>query len=542
MRFNNTSLESNEIDANDNNPVLKVVDPAETATEEGQKVADDFEYVDAPEAIDGENQKQEDAIEEGEVLNKITEINNIVNETQKESDTIQAVATIAAEMYNILQTNGKFTPAEALLVNSAMETFELAMPSLAENTRTLPSMESHAIVGLQFSNAQTSMEGVIERLDKGINNLGLNIGRLFKNGVGLANSLTPLFTKQIERATALKGQLNNAHRDAGQKEVTGKFTSRLYIDGKAPDAQTVVKTTAYLNQCITEVLSASATDTASRLIKSAQKGLEKSIDLDNIDHPNAWLNLAIALLPGGVGAIAGKIKGIANRGKVMKQLKMDGNVTPELFKMYPNIAKVNHPDGSNKNLDYRRSLPLFGNTAIVVSQYRQQITQTLNRHEVPTITLNANSSSAKGSIQALTTAQQNDVLAGTIGMLTTAREYYKNYAQRNAECMKAYQTAYNQRWAMAKSITFENSSSTSIALPLFEFYTRMFWRGIFKEQANIAIYVRKTASALIDLVATSSAQAQGGSPSQESIDVNPFIGTEPKKQGVTVDTTENPFM
>ncbi len=543
MRFNKPSLENNQIDANDNNPLLKVEDPSKTAEEDGQKIADDFTYTDTPEGIDGENQKADDVIEEGEVLLKVTETNNIVKETQKESDVIQAVATVAAEMYNIIQTNGKLTPAEALLVNSAMASFESAMPSLGENVSTLPSMESHAIVGLQFSNAQTSMEGVLERLDKGINNLSLNIGRLFKNGVGLAGSLTPLFTRQIERATALKGQLNSAHRDAGQKEVSGSFVARLYIDGRAPDASSVVKTTAYLNQCIAEILSDSGTVAATRYIKAAQKGLEQSMDMDAIEHPNAWLNLAIAFLPGGLGAIAGTVKSIADRQKVMKQLKMDGNVSPELFKMYPNISKVNHPDGTNKNLDYRRSLPLFGNTTFVVSQYRPQITQNLNYHEVPSITINTDGRGAKGSIQALTSTQQNDVLAGTISMLTTAREYYKNYAQRNADCMKAYQNAYNQRWDMGKRSTFENSTSTSIAIPLFEYYTRLFWRGIFKEQANIAVYARKTGAALIDLVAASSAQAQGGKPSQESLDVNPFIGSTPtSKVSTESGSTENPFM
>lgn len=542
MRFNKPSLENNEIEASENNPLLKVEDPAKTAEEDGQKIADDYEYIDAPEGIEGENQKQEDAIEEGEVLNKVTETNNIVDETQKESDVIQAVATVAAEMYAILQTNGKLSPAEALLINAAMETYELAMPSLGENVTSLPSMESHAVVGLQFSNAQASMEGVIERLDKGINTLGLNITRLFKNGVGLANSLTPLFTKQIDRANAIKSKLNNAHRDAGQKEVNGDFVARLYVDGRAPDASTVVKTTAYLNQCIAEVLSDSATAAATRYIKAAQKGLEKSIDLDNIEHPNAWLNLAIAFLPGGIGALANMVKGIADKGKVMKQLKMDGNVTPELFKMYPSIAKINHPDGKNSNLDYRRSLPLFGNTYIVVSQYRPQVTQGLKAHEVPSIRIDDDGRGAKGSIQALTSAQQNDVLAGTINMLTTARDYYKSYGQRNADCMKAYQNAYNQHWEMVKRTTFENETTVQIVLPLFDFYTRMFWRGIFKEQANIAVYARKTGAALIDLVIASSAQAQGGTPSQESIDVNPFIGTEPKKRAAANGATENPFM
>lgn len=540
-RFKPTiSQENGEIDPNDNNPLLKVEDPAKTAEEDGSAVADDFEYVDAPEAIDGENQKQEDAIEEGEVLNKITEIDNIVKESENNSDTIQAIATVAAEMRAIIAEQGKFTPAQTILFTSAMESFEMAMPSITEGVTAMPSLESHSIVGLQYSNAQVSLEGVIERLDKGLNTLGLNISRLFKNGVGLANSLTPLFNRQLSRAVALKAELNNAHRDAGQKEVAGEFVSRLAIDGRLPDAQTVLRTTAYLSQCVGEILSDSATNAATRYIKSAQKGLEKSIDLDNIEHPNAWINLAIAFLPDGISGIVSKIKGIADRKKVMAQLKMDGNVTPELFKMYPTISKVNHPDGANKNLDYRRSLPLFNNASIVVSQYRPQITQRLNYHEVPAIKLEVAGGKEKGTVQALTAAQQKDVLDGVIQMLTVSRDFYKNYAQRNAGCMKAYQDAYNQRWEMVKRTTFENSSSTNIALPLFEYYTRLFWRGIFKEQAKLAVYVRKTSSALIDLASASAQQAQGGSPSQESINLNPFIGEKPKAK-VKIEKS-NPFI
>lgn len=540
-RFNQTiSQENGEIDANDNNPLLKVEDPAKVAEEEGTAVANDFEYVEPPEAIDGENQKQDDAIEEGEVLNKITDIDNIVKESESDSDTIQAVATVAAEMYSIIAEQGKFTPAQAILFTSAMESFEKTMPSIADNASVMPSLESHSVVGLQYSNAQVSLEGVIERLDKGLNTLGLNINRLFKNGVGLANSMTPLFSRQLSRAVDLKAKLNNAHRDAGQKEVTGQFVSRLTVDGRLPDAQTVVRTTAYLNQCVSEILSESATNAATRYIKSAQKGLEKSIDINNIEHPNEWLNLAISFLPGAFGGVASGIKSIADRKKVMAQLKMDGTVTPELFKMYPSISKVNHPDGSNKNLDYRRSLPLFNNTALIVSQYRPQVTQHLNYHQVPSIEISVSGGGEKGTMQALTAAQQNDVLDGVIQMLTTSRDFYKNYAQRNAGCMKAYQEAYNQRWEMVKSMTFENQSSVSIALPLFEYYTRLFWRGIFKEQSKIAVYVRKTASALIDLVSVSAQQAQGGSPSQESIDVNPFIGEEVKPR--VESEKPNPFI
>lgn len=526
--FLKASMEENTLDANDNNPLLKAEDPAKAAEEDGAKIADDFEYVDS-EAVDGENQKPDEAIIQGEEGEIVGVLNNIVEETAKDSDTISALASVAQEMYSVIQSRGKLLPVEAMVVGKLVQSFESAMPVLSEAESQMPSMESFKVVGMQYTQSQVSLEGVLERLDRGINNLGLNIDRLFKNGVGLARSMTPIIDAQIQRANTVKSNIDKSLRDAGQKEIGGSFVKALRVDGRAPDATTVVKTAAYLNQCLTEVLSDKATVAASRYIKAAQANVLESIDLEKIDRPNIWINFALLMIPG-VGGMLESIKTSFDVNKVLKQLRIDGTVSPELFKMYPNISKVAH-SGANKNLDYRRSLPLFGNSSIVISQYKPQATQNLHRHEVPSITIEKDGRGEGRMMQTLTSAQQADVVDSAISILTTSREYFKNYANRNADCMRAYQNAYEQRHKFWKNNSgTENALSRAIVVNLFEFYTGLFWRGIFRRQAELSIYGRRTAKAMIDFVANSAAANKNGSPkaSQEAVAIaeevkNPFM-------------------
>ena len=79
--FLNASMEENTLDANDNNPLLKAEDPAKAAEEDGAKIANEFEYVES-EAVDGENQKPDDAVLVDAVKDTTTQVNNIVAENK----------------------------------------------------------------------------------------------------------------------------------------------------------------------------------------------------------------------------------------------------------------------------------------------------------------------------------------------------------------------------------------------------------------------------------------------------------------------------
>jgi hypothetical protein len=374
------------------------------------------------------------------------------------------------------------------------------------------------------------MEGVLDKLAEATNNLSLNISRLFKNGIGLARSMTPLIDSQINRARLLQNSLNSARRDAGQKEVAGSFVKSLSIDGKAPDASTVLKTAAYMAQVTKEFVSPKSITEATRFIREAQKNLKNSIDLDNIDKPSTTLSLfmSFVVVLGPIGKVAEIVHDATSRNKTLKQIKVDGTISPRLFEYYPSIAKVT-TNGSNKNLDYKKSLGLFGNTEIVLSQYKPVVSQDIRSHEVPSIQFEKIGAPATGTMQALNPSQQKDALSSAISILVDISGYFKDYATRNEQCMRAYQAAYKDEVSFIRSnLTYEKAESRRAIYGIFDFYTRVFWRGIFKQQAAYSIYARKSAKALIDLVETSSAEAQGGKDySPESLNLadsdNPFI-------------------
>ena len=209
------SQESNTVDPNsDNNPLLDNSDPTDGA-EPDRKHGDDFQVA-GEDLVEVKATPESEFHQEGEVLNKINEIDNIAKEGQDTADAVEALAAVSCEMYAILADRGQLTSGEALVLRGLVTSCESAIPTLANTETAMPSMEDFNIPGLGYSNANVSMEAIGEKIDSAMNSLGLNLERLFKNGMGLANSLTPLFTSQIKRAQAIKAGLNNAHRDAGQ--------------------------------------------------------------------------------------------------------------------------------------------------------------------------------------------------------------------------------------------------------------------------------------------------------------------------------------
>lgn len=525
------SQESNTIDPNsDKNPLLDNSDPSK-GSEADREHGDDFQVV-GEDLVEVKKVTENEVYEEGEVLNKITSIDNIVKEGQTNSSVIEALAAVSIEMYGILGAQGKLSPGEYMAVSGIVASCEAAMPSLRETETVMPSMEDFKIPGLGYSNTNVSMEGILEKLETATNNLNLNLDRLFKNGIGLATSITPLINNQLKRAKELQGTLNGARRDAGQKEVKGGFINALMIDNAAPDAATTIKTAKYLNQCINEVTSSTASDEAKKLITQLQQTVRNGVDGETIKSPSIILHsilagFAVRLVFGAAG-VAGSLANKAANAitkkvtakwldyKVNKQIKLDGSVAPELFKLYPTVAKVQ--TSSPAGLDGRHSLPLFGNRVITVTQYSREVDSNAFDRIVPSIRLEkAGKAKAGASMEALDPSQQKEVLDSAIAMLTAAGDYYRDYAKRNRNAMDVSKTTLTLiQEVRADTSPFTQRAVRNAFTRTMAWYTNMFWRGIFADQSKIANYARSTSKALIDLVEASSAGSQGGSVSTEA--------------------------
>lgn len=531
--FLNASMEENTLDANDNNPLLKAEDPAKAAEEDGAKIANEFEYVES-EAVDGENQKPDEAVLVEAVKDTTVAVKNIVEETKTNADTLDAVASVAQEMYAMIQERGKLLPVEMLTIQNHMASLEARDAWVGQSDVKMPSLESFKVVGLQYTTSQVAMEGVFASLNAGIKKLFARVELLIKNGSGLAASGLKLVETRKAAASDLMRSLDGSHREAGLKEVSGSFVSRLLVDGRVPDPSTVLKTAVYMNQCMGELLSDNATKYAADHIREAMKGLMEGIRTDRMDRPSGWLTFWIFFFfGGGYLPVIPAIKVAHDMLKTRSQIKVDPRMSPQLFRLYPNIAKVNS-DADARILEAKRSLPLFGNVAIQVEQYADVVRrEEINKTNVPNIKLvKVGRPTGGNTMTALTAAQRKDVLNSAVNLLDSAGEYYREYAARNKEFYKTYVDNLDTGLKFIDENSRQGTPyANAIVGSAAGWYTRVFWAGIFSEQAEIAKYAANTAGALIDLVRASSAVAKAnveGSASQESLSVdttpsNPFM-------------------
>lgn len=499
------SFEENTLDPNENNPLLNTEDPAKQAEENGAEVAKEFEYIE-DEVVENEKLREDEVIFDGEVEDKVTEVDNIVNETTKVSEVNAALSDVALEMLRIVQDKGRLTVSEMSMVKTTVSSLESMLPYVEEDA--FPSLESYREAeAAQYSQTEVSLEGVFSKIERGLNNIMLNVERVMSNGVGLARSMTPIINSRLAQITNLRSKLKDANRNDGQKEVSGAFVRKLSVDGNTPNAETVVKTTTYLNECMGEILSASGTDSAVKLLKNAMTEITRAADrtTEEDDHISPlWL---LIFNPELVAAFALE--------KTAKRIKIDGNMSPEFFKLYPSVAKVNHTFGdvkADKNLEIRRSLPLFNNKALVISQYRRDVEVGAGNHSIPKLTLvKFGEGAGDKSMQSLTHGQQLNVLDLSEQLLLKSRDYYKTYANRSKAAMQHYKEVFKlaQKYRDANTGFGHTKKQVTVmvTLRLIDYYSRIYWMGLFQEQSKMAIYGRKTASNLIDLVLASNQTA-----------------------------------
>lgn len=527
------SMEGAELDANNNNPLLNAEDPTKAAEEASETKPDDFELI-LPESVEGENLKESDIIFDGEVEEKVKDAANIVKTADKTSDTLQALASISQELFGAIQTHGKLTTSEMLVTTERMNSLESLSPWVGEGEVELPSMENYQTVGMQYTGSQIALEGVMGALGRGIERLFNLIGALLKLGIGLAKSMTPFLDKKIARAQALLTSIDNSHREAGLKELRGSFTKNLAIDGRMPDAQTVVKTASYMVTCASELLSDQIYAEATKFSKIAGAEISKAYNITETPQPSGFLTLIIFVGTFGGGLfLAGPLKLLFDSIKVQKNIKVDPALVPQVFKMFPNISKLNTtPPEDGEYFDIKRSLPLFGNKALYAWQIKSTIKPLAAGHYLfPNVKLftGDNPAPADGPIQALTTAQQKDVLTSTIAMLNVAKNYYGDYATKVNSLYKLNSSVLEEtRRHQTTADNMGRGWGGSIATGTLNAMYRGYWKGLLSDQSTFARHISKTASSLIELVAASSDAAKANIKSEVaqeslSVDVNPFM-------------------
>lgn len=424
-----------------------------------------------PEALAGGVEVEFKKIAEGQ-----TEIENKVQ-------ALTEIENVAIEMMKIVEKNGALTAMEAMMVEVALNN---AVRNLPEELRgfDLPSMENYTVLGLAASSTEVSLEGVLDKISTLMNNITLSIEKQIKNAFGFIGSFTPLINRLMARAVTVKGMLKDSNREAGLKEIKFKQIKTLIVDGKVPEGKTVIQTLKAHQQVITEILSTDAEDAIIGFIKESNAALSKGKvaekDYDDVNFtPNAVTVAAVTY--------------------------------PSIFKLFPSAAKMQTAGVhgyTDDNMEFRRSVPLFGNVAAVTySNKENPKTNNVTVVWAPGLTFERlGDTPATDTAFVLTHKEQVQVIDGVIAELSMTLEFWKSYANRNKKVMQMYQQVHKQ-WLNDKN----NSGMLSLQRDVSRFAKDMavYYKAVlFGARYAAAMNVKGTTSMLISYVEASARATQ----------------------------------
>lgn len=536
MRYNSQiSLESeNVVDPNvDKNPLIENagdenpgVDPTPSITE-----PEDVSLDTSPE-IDG----CKDTVETNPTVREIDKaIDNDFKEADNKIEAVEALATISAEMRSVMDHNGKLTAGEIFIVDSALKTLgEPALPI---------SLESITTDGMIYTGSHVALETLSQTINRALTSVNLFMEGIVRSITAAAKTITPIIDRKISEATKVKASLDNSNREAGLKEVSGSFVSALVIDGAAPNGKTVVNTANYLGKCAAEALSPRLVVEVEKSIKPVFTSIAEimNADWEGTYKPSRLVQSLMALtglillvkgmpLTSVVFSGGSLILGELTREATLRNLRLDTSMMVNLVGLCPSIAKIEHNQGASGPVTAKRSLPLFGGKALVVAQYDDKIGGVKSKSAARTVPgiglVNIGELSSAGkTMQALTGGEQLEAINATIANLNLVRDFYKGYPERAAGYMRTMKAANSNLSGIERVMTGGvNAWAAMVYRNALMQYSRTYLEEVIGNQNKIAKYVISSSTAVVGLVAASSAGAKAnvaGSVSQE--DANPFL-------------------
>lgn len=368
------------------------------------------------------------------VVSSVKTLEEGVTQVENDISAVRELENVATEMRAIIAAKGAMTSAEARMVQVAVDNALRKTGVVAD----MASMEAFDATGTASYATDVSLEGVGDAIASVAEKMAHRILEGFNNIAGLAKSLTPLLDRNLKRAQAVLGQINNSHRESGLKTIVDDdLCSDLILDGKVPEAATVLKTAQYLQTITDELFSGSDQKLAEEYLSLANKAAVAA--QKETDYPFKDIPLLLLFAPV-IGAAA---QGTVNKSAV-RLTKVPSNGLPKLSSVFPSISKANHPlDGKNTaNLIAHRSLPLFGNQHIIVTDFKPTVDVTIKEKAFPSITIKTTNDNWSGNeIQTLTSNQQADLMKIVIAILGKLITHYRTFGRRNEVMRKAYDKA-----------------------------------------------------------------------------------------------------
>lgn len=383
--------------------------PSEISTQEPE-IATKAE--DAPESpVEPYNSSESpEALAKG-VVSEIKKVETGVTQVLNEDRAVGELENIATEMRAIIAEKGAMTSAEAMVATIAIQNSEKVLGGGTD----IASLEGFADQQTAAIATEVSLEALEEKIEEGKEQVAESVSQGIDDIVGYANTIVPVLERYKKRASAVRGNVNNSNREAGLKELNdSEIESQLAVDGKTPNADTVLKTLKYEGELVAEVFSTTLLDA------------------------------------------------------VQKAVTGEGGETPSLFGVISS-AKVNHPV-DEEGVTAKRTQPLFGNEHIVVTEAKKDsgVTSCIYVETSVDATTNA-------PLQTLTSAQQAEVLDGVISIADALIAYYGDLAGRGEDFSGAatgesgqavrdfYQGVFVEQGKIARNVTVSLQALISYA-------------------------------------------------------------------------------
>lgn len=371
---------------------------------------------------------------------------------QKECDALITSAENLIELGCSLESlhgNGRVDPGAIAMLNASVECILQRIP---EDCRDfdLPSTEFFS-TGNESSFVEISVEGIVQGLQKIVTKIIHTFnGHLitFSRSLVERRKVTESLKSKIQ---TLEGRINGAHREDGEKTVSGDFLKHLFIEGKAPEPATLIGALKYQADLTKQLFSPVSIDAVNSMVADFASAITQDLKKKDLKNPSKWWFVFIYLgsTAGFFPALAASLWSINSGLKTVVSNMRDiyGHEIPDVFKVLPMVAKNNVDSGDDKVVT-KATNPLLGNVRIKSSRLKDDVRLTLEDSTgvVPraktsgigfSLTLETTKSESKaGEIRALTGGEQKQVVAlckALVGAMddfsASASSHVKNYTQ-----------------------------------------------------------------------------------------------------------------
>lgn len=446
------------------------------------------------------------------------EVEIIENDIQEDSVAVEQLSSYLHAMESLESLDA----VSAKLMYIGLETNK----ALKNHSLVLPSLESYNDYSALRA-TEISQEGIMDSLTKINDKLQEKIVLMFKKGVALAQSMTPVLNSLKERANTLSNKIDASRREAGMKEVSGNFAFTLSVQGISGSSKTVMETSKKLLEITHEILDPSVYKTIANAAIHGAEAVKNSNpkNYQDLKIGNWQLLLYFVLIiaaqskdangntdaVGGAGAIGAGAQAGGHEYITRKKIKPNRALFPDMFKMFPKASK--HKLTGKwlfKNLDYRGSDHLFDLRYIVVCDYNENLSGANIDWGYPHIDLSRDKLTHKGrnnKLPTLTSKEQKELVDIASQLIDINLEFWKGYQKRLDELKRVIQTVNSMMQEYERKVRDETTLATtvfrSVMFDLPRYYYQMMFDGCVNGQKKLARYNTGIIKAQLEYVAVS---------------------------------------